>query len=56
MLFDNLNSAVVWLYAQGWRQNDAGVWLKGKRKADIRRSPAGDGVVAVIVTLNRQGA
>lgn len=50
MFFSTLNDAVVWLYAKGWRQNDAGVWLKGKRKADIRRSPADDGVVCVAIT------
>ena len=48
MLFSNLNDAVCWLYANGWRQNDDGVWLKGKRRADINRSPANDGVVAVV--------
>jgi len=52
MMFNNLGEACVWLYSHGWRQNDAGEWLKGKRFADIRRSPADDGVVCV-VTSNR---
>lgn len=47
-MFSSLEDAVVWLYTQGWRQNEAGEWLKGKRKADIRKSPAGDGVVCVV--------
>jgi len=47
MMFDNLEAAVVWLHTHGWRQNDAGEWLKGKRRANIRRSPVNDGVVAV---------
>jgi hypothetical protein len=47
--FSNKEDAAVWLYTQGWRQNDDGVWLKGKKKADIRPSPANDGVVCVVV-------
>ena len=49
MMFDNLSDACTWLYVQGWRQNESGEWLKGKKAADVRRSPAGDGVVCVVL-------
>ena len=49
-MFSSKDDAVVWLYTNGWRQNDDGVWLKGKRQADIRLSPANDGVVCVAIT------
>jgi len=45
--FSSLDDAVAWLYTNGWRQNDDGVWLKNKRRADIRHSPVGDGAVSV---------
>jgi hypothetical protein len=48
MFFSNINDAVVWLHCRGWRQDDSGEWLKGNRRADIRRSPANDGVVSVV--------
>lgn len=50
MFFDTLDHAVLWLTGQGWRQDDTGVWLKGKRRADIRRSPVGDDVVCIAIT------
>jgi hypothetical protein len=51
MMFDNLADACTLLYVQGYRQNDDGVWIKeGKKLADIRRSPANDGVVCVVIT------
>ncbi len=48
MMFSNLTDACTWLYVQGWRQDNDGHWLKGKKEADVRRSPASDGVVCVI--------
>jgi hypothetical protein len=47
-MFSNIADAVAWLYVNGWRQNDCGVWAKGGRRADINQSPIGDGVVAVV--------
>jgi hypothetical protein len=50
MVFSDLASACIWLYVQGYRQNETtGDWLKGKKIADIRRSPVADGVVCVVV-------
>ena len=49
MIFNNLVEACVWLYSNGFRQNDAGEWLKGKNVADIRPSPANDDVVSVVL-------
>lgn len=49
MMFSNLGDACTWLYVEGYRQNDAGEWLKGKKLADIRKSPANDGVVCVVL-------
>lgn len=46
--FNNLEDAVVWLVVKGWRQNRDGVWLKGQRRADLRKSPANDGVVCLV--------
>ena len=37
--FKTKNDAVVWLVVKGWRQNRDGVWLKGKRRADLRSDP-----------------
>jgi len=48
--FNNVADACVWLYVNGWKQTDDGVWFKGKKKADIRQSPANDGVVCVVIT------
>lgn len=48
MMFSTLESAVVWLVTNGWKQTSEGEWFKGKREADINRSPAGDGVVSVV--------
>ncbi len=50
MMFSNQDDACVWLYTSGWRQNDDGAWFKGKKFADIRKSPAGDNVVCVVIT------
>lgn len=47
LMFDNLENACVWLYTQGYRQNEAGEWLRENRKATIHHSPANDGVVSV---------
>lgn len=49
MMFDSLADACTWLYVEGWRQNDSGKWLKGKKFAEIHRSPVGDGVVSVVI-------
>jgi len=49
MMFSNMADACTYLYVQGWRQNDSGEWRKGKRAADLRQSPAGDGVVCVVL-------
>ena len=49
-MFSSLEDACMWLYVQGFRQNDAGEWLKGKKLADIRHSPANDGVVAIAIS------
>jgi len=46
-MFNSLEDAVVWLYQQGYRQDENGAWHKGKRVAEIKKSPAGDGVVCV---------
>jgi hypothetical protein len=48
-MFSNAADACTWLYVQGYRQNDAGEWLKGNKRADINKSPANDGVVCVVV-------
>jgi hypothetical protein len=47
MMFSNKEDALVWLVVKGWRQDDDGRWLKGKREAVIKRSPINDGVVCV---------
>jgi hypothetical protein len=51
MMFDNIADACTYLYVQGYRQNDAGDWLKGKKIADVRKSPADDGVVCVVIKV-----
>jgi hypothetical protein len=43
-----MSDAVAWLYSKGYRQNDNGVWARGNIRADINKSPANDGVVAVV--------
>ncbi len=53
-MFSNLNEACTWLYVQGFRQNDAGEWLKGQKLAELRKSPAGDGVVSVAIRRTPQ--
>ncbi len=54
--FSTLEDAVVWLVTNGWRQNeDTGTWLKGKQFADVRFSPANDGVVCVRLAAVRKG-
>ena len=50
MLFDSLQGACTWLYVQGYRQNNEGVWSKDGRVVTIRKSPAGDGRVSVSAT------
>jgi len=47
-MFSSKADAILWLYVNGWRQNYEGEWSKGKQKADIRLSPANDGVVTVV--------
>jgi hypothetical protein len=49
MFFNNNEAACTYLYVNGWRQNEAGEWIKGKKKASIRMSPAKDGVVCVFI-------
>ncbi len=49
-MFSSANDAHVWMYARGWRQNDDGVWCKGKRVASVNNSPIGDGIVCIIFT------
>lgn len=46
--FNNKEDALVWLVVNKWRQNHDGVWLKGKRRAELRPSPADDGVVCLV--------
>jgi hypothetical protein len=48
--FNNQDDACVWLYVNGWRQNGSGNWLKAGKRADIRKSPANDGVVCVVIS------
>ncbi len=36
MIFNNVADACTYLYVRGYRQNDAGEWMKGKKFADIR--------------------
>ena len=46
-IFDNMSDAVAWLYLQGYRQDEAGAWRLLDNVADLKHSPANDGVVAV---------
>jgi hypothetical protein len=53
-VFSTKDGAAIWLYLNGWRQDDDGRWLKKtfdrKRplhEALIKMSPAGDGGVSV---------
>ena len=48
MMFNNEPEACVWLYVHGYRQNDNGDWLKGRKLAELCRSPANDVVVCVV--------
>jgi hypothetical protein len=56
MMFNNIADACSYLQIQGYRQNNDGEWLKGNRRADIRHSPANDGVVAVVVRNKNESA
>jgi hypothetical protein len=51
--FDNKNDALVWLVVNGWRQNDDGHWLKGKREAII--NVLVEGGPACVVTRKWEG-
>jgi len=51
-IFDNTADAVAWLYLQGYRQDDSGAWHLGDLVAEIKLSPANDGVTAVNVRHN----
>ena len=46
--FSSKEDALVWLVANGWRQNRDGVWLKGKFAMDLRPSPLSDGVYCLV--------
>jgi len=51
-IFDNTADAVAWLYTKGFRQHDSGAWHLGDLVAEVKLSPANDGVTAVNVRHN----
>lgn len=47
--FNNSGDAAVWLYVQGFRQDDAGAWSKDGQRATIKTLHDG-GVASVAIT------